>query len=48
MKNIKRHERVKVKRSWFNMFGQWCYELENGMTIYIDYDGKEVTFEEYE
>jgi len=45
MKNIKR-EKAKVVRSWFNMFGQWCYELDNGKTIYIDYDGENVTIEE--
>lgn len=46
MKNIKSYEKAKVVRSWFNMFGQWCYELENGKTIYIDYDGENVTIEE--
>ena len=46
MKEPTKVERAKVKRSWFNMLGEWCYELENGKTIYIDYDGENITIEE--
>lgn len=38
-------EKFKVKRNWFNMFAQNCYELEDGRTIYIDYDNDEITIE---
>ena len=47
MKEIVKYEKHKVVRSWFNMFGQWCYELDDGKTtIYIDYDGEGLTIEE--
>ena len=35
----------KVKRSWTNSFAQNCFELEDGTTIYIDYDQENITVE---
>lgn len=45
MKKVTSHEKYKIKRTWFNSFGQYCYELENGATIYINYDGDSLVIE---
>lgn len=31
-----------VARAWFNRFGETCYELDNGQTLYVSLSGETV------